>query len=155
MSYIQPGTYLDFPDLVLRLLENKERVSASPSEDFWLDIGRPEDYDIPSRNSKSGVENSMPIECKVALSDLDWGQEETSAVTCLGNDERTIGIGEHGSFLIFSPTYFPRFLPIKNRNIQKCEVCLPQQSNTLSAEDWPATLGNWAGRKAPRWAIFC
>ena len=44
LDYIAPGKYLDFPDLVLRLLENKEKVIAYPSKDLWLDIGRKEDY---------------------------------------------------------------------------------------------------------------
>lgn len=41
---IEPGTYLDFPDLVLRLLERGELVHVHTSGAFWLDIGRPEDY---------------------------------------------------------------------------------------------------------------
>lgn len=44
LTYIEPDCYLDFPDLVKRLLANGERVTAYHSEDFWLDIGRPEDY---------------------------------------------------------------------------------------------------------------
>ena len=44
LQYIEPGAYLDFPDLVLRLLAGKIPVSAYPSDGLWLDIGRPEDY---------------------------------------------------------------------------------------------------------------
>jgi NDP-mannose synthase len=44
LKHIQPFVYLDFPELVLRLLERKERVSAYPSDALWLDIGRPDDY---------------------------------------------------------------------------------------------------------------
>jgi len=44
LQYIEPGKYLDFPDLVLRLLEAKERVCAFSSDCLWLDIGRPDDY---------------------------------------------------------------------------------------------------------------
>jgi NDP-sugar pyrophosphorylase family protein len=44
LEYIEPEKYLDFPDIVLRLIKNKEKVLAYLSEDFWLDIGRPEDY---------------------------------------------------------------------------------------------------------------
>jgi NDP-sugar pyrophosphorylase family protein len=44
LRYIEPGRYLDFPQLVLRLLENGERVCAFPSDCLWLDIGRPDDY---------------------------------------------------------------------------------------------------------------
>jgi NDP-sugar pyrophosphorylase family protein len=44
LKYIEPGKYLDFPDLVLRLLEAGERVCGYTSECCWLDIGRPDDY---------------------------------------------------------------------------------------------------------------
>jgi len=44
LKYIQPGRYLDFPTLVLRLLERGERVCAFPTDCLWLDIGRPDDY---------------------------------------------------------------------------------------------------------------
>lgn len=44
LRYIEPEQYLDFPDLVLRLLEAGERVCAFPGECLWLDIGRPDDY---------------------------------------------------------------------------------------------------------------
>ena len=40
------GSYLDFPDLVKLLLEMGEKVTGLRSEDYWLDIGRREDYEI-------------------------------------------------------------------------------------------------------------
>ncbi len=44
IRYIEPGCYLDFPDLVIKLLKHGERVCAYPSDCLWLDIGRPDDY---------------------------------------------------------------------------------------------------------------
>ncbi len=44
LRYIEPNKYLDFPNLVLRLLENGERVVGYPCDEFWMDIGRQEDY---------------------------------------------------------------------------------------------------------------
>lgn len=44
LSYIRPGEYLDFPDLVLRLIAAGEKVAGFRSDAYWLDIGRPEDY---------------------------------------------------------------------------------------------------------------
>ena len=44
LSYIKPNEKLDFPDLVKKLLENNERVIGYPSGDYWLDIGRHDDY---------------------------------------------------------------------------------------------------------------
>jgi NDP-sugar pyrophosphorylase family protein len=44
LRYIRPREYLDFPDLVLRLLADGQRVSAYLTDCLWLDIGRPDDY---------------------------------------------------------------------------------------------------------------
>jgi NDP-sugar pyrophosphorylase family protein len=44
-DHIPPGQRLDFPDLVLRLIEAGETVRAWRSEDHWLDIGRHDDYE--------------------------------------------------------------------------------------------------------------
>lgn len=48
LQYIEPGSYLDFPDLVLKLIGKGERVIGYHSEDIWLDIGRREDYENAS-----------------------------------------------------------------------------------------------------------
>ena len=45
LEWIPPGKYLDFPDLIQKLLKLGERVNGYPSNDFWLDIGRHEDYE--------------------------------------------------------------------------------------------------------------
>jgi NDP-mannose synthase len=45
LAHIEPGERLDFPDLVLRLIAAGEVVRAWPSEDYWLDIGRHDDYE--------------------------------------------------------------------------------------------------------------
>jgi len=44
LRFIERGKYLDFPDLVLRLIAAGEKVSAMPCNCLWLDIGRPDDY---------------------------------------------------------------------------------------------------------------
>ena len=44
LKFIAPGMYLDFPDLVLKLIAAGEKVCAMPSDCLWLDIGRPDDY---------------------------------------------------------------------------------------------------------------
>jgi NDP-sugar pyrophosphorylase family protein len=44
LQYIKLGSYLDFPDLVLKLLANGQKVCAYPNDSLWLDIGRPDDY---------------------------------------------------------------------------------------------------------------
>jgi NDP-mannose synthase len=35
----------DFPDLVQALLSNKMRIHCHPYDGYWMDIGRPEDYE--------------------------------------------------------------------------------------------------------------
>ena len=44
LEFIERGKYLDFPDLVLRLLAAGEKVCAMPCDCMWLDIGQPDDY---------------------------------------------------------------------------------------------------------------
>ncbi len=44
LTRIPRGRRLDFPDLINSLLESGEKVAAYVSDDYWLDIGRPDDY---------------------------------------------------------------------------------------------------------------
>ncbi len=45
LGWIPPGRYFDFPELIQKLVREKKRVACYPSDDFWLDIGRHEDYE--------------------------------------------------------------------------------------------------------------
>jgi NDP-sugar pyrophosphorylase family protein len=45
LEYIEYKTYLDFPDLVLRLIEAGEVVVGYPFTGYWQDLGRPDDYE--------------------------------------------------------------------------------------------------------------
>jgi NDP-mannose synthase len=45
LERIPPKKYFDFPDLIQKLIKKKEKVVCYPSDDFWLDIGRHEDYE--------------------------------------------------------------------------------------------------------------
>jgi NDP-sugar pyrophosphorylase family protein len=45
LEYIAPNEHLDFPDLIRRLLDAGETVSAYRSDCYWLDIGRHDDYE--------------------------------------------------------------------------------------------------------------
>jgi len=45
VEVVPQGAYFDFPDLVHALLDAGHSVAAYPCKDFWLDIGRPEDYE--------------------------------------------------------------------------------------------------------------
>lgn len=44
-EFIPSEGAFDIPDLVLALLEAGERIGAYPYSGFWLDLGRPEDYE--------------------------------------------------------------------------------------------------------------
>jgi NDP-sugar pyrophosphorylase family protein len=45
LQYIPRNEYLDFPNLVLKLIEHKERVIGYPFDGYWQDLGRPDDYE--------------------------------------------------------------------------------------------------------------
>jgi len=45
LAYIPFNQYLDFPDLVLRLIAVGERVRGYPYDGYWQDLGRPDDYE--------------------------------------------------------------------------------------------------------------
>lgn len=45
LRWIPYRKYLDFPELVKKLIKRGERVICYPSNDFWLDIGMHEDYE--------------------------------------------------------------------------------------------------------------
>jgi NDP-sugar pyrophosphorylase family protein len=45
LRWIPSGRYLDFPELIQKLIQQRVKVVCYPSNDFWLDIGRHEDYE--------------------------------------------------------------------------------------------------------------
>ena len=45
LEWIPSRKFLDFPELIQKLIKRNERVVCYPSNDFWLDIGRHEDYE--------------------------------------------------------------------------------------------------------------
>lgn len=45
LDYIPRNQYLDFPDLVLRLIRSDHKVVGYPFEGYWQDLGRPDDYE--------------------------------------------------------------------------------------------------------------
>ena len=45
LEYIPRNGYLDFPDLVKRLIAADEVVTGFPFDGYWQDLGRPDDYE--------------------------------------------------------------------------------------------------------------
>ena len=44
MQYVEPGKYMDMPDLILKVHEEGGKVCCYREKCFWLDIGRMDDY---------------------------------------------------------------------------------------------------------------
>ena len=53
LQYIPKGKHMDFPDLVRVLLDQGEKVAGFHSQDYWLDIGRREDYELAQQEFDS------------------------------------------------------------------------------------------------------
>jgi NDP-sugar pyrophosphorylase family protein len=62
LSYIKKSEKIDFPDLVKKLLENNERVIGYPSNDYWLDIGRQDDYEKAIGEFEQNKKKFLPDE---------------------------------------------------------------------------------------------
>ncbi len=45
LNWIPTKKYLDFPDLIQTLINEKQNVACYPSQDSWLDVGSHEDYE--------------------------------------------------------------------------------------------------------------
>ena len=45
LGYIPHNQYLDFPELILKLIAERDRVNGYPFDGFWQDLGRADDYE--------------------------------------------------------------------------------------------------------------
>jgi NDP-mannose synthase len=45
LDYIPSDQYFDFPNLILRLIENNKKVVGYPFDGYWQDLGRSDDYE--------------------------------------------------------------------------------------------------------------
>ena len=50
MKYIDRNQYLDFPDLIKKLIAAGEKVVGYEFDGYWEDLGRPDDYERASRD---------------------------------------------------------------------------------------------------------
>ncbi|HNT53765.1 MAG TPA: sugar phosphate nucleotidyltransferase [Anaerolineaceae bacterium] len=60
--YLQPGKYLDLPDLMMRLKSDGHPVYAYSEPCYWLDIGRVDDYQTANEIFESRQTEFMPGE---------------------------------------------------------------------------------------------
>jgi NDP-sugar pyrophosphorylase family protein len=63
LSYIDRGQYLDFPDLVQKLIIAGERIAAYQFEGYWEDLGRPDDYERASLDFEKMRAQFLPETC--------------------------------------------------------------------------------------------
>jgi len=45
LDYIPAGKYLDFPELILKLIDHGETVNGYAFDGYWMDLGRQDDYE--------------------------------------------------------------------------------------------------------------
>lgn len=58
LASLVPGVYLDLPDLIRQLMSEQHKVITYPfSSGYWLDIGRPEDYE----KALNEIDTIMPV----------------------------------------------------------------------------------------------
>jgi NDP-sugar pyrophosphorylase family protein len=55
IRHIPEGQRFDMTDLIDRLLAAGETVASFPLREYWLDIGRPEDYERAQRDYRAGT----------------------------------------------------------------------------------------------------
>ena len=55
MTYLQENARCDLPDLVMTLLAAGKDVRGFRFDGYWLDIGRPEDYETAVAEYEKGT----------------------------------------------------------------------------------------------------
>ena len=62
MDYIPKDEYLDFPDLIKKLIAAGERVVGYPYDGYWQDLGNPGDYSQATRDFENMRSQFIPEE---------------------------------------------------------------------------------------------
>ncbi len=62
LSYIPRNEYLDFPDLIKKLIAAGEKVVGYQYEGYWQDLGRPDDYDAAAQDFEKMRAEFLPSE---------------------------------------------------------------------------------------------
>jgi len=55
LEYVPRGARFGFDDLMLTLLKKNEPINTCPYEGFWLDIGRPDDYERANTTDSDSI----------------------------------------------------------------------------------------------------
>ncbi len=62
LEFIPHNVYLDFPELVLKLIAAGEKVVGYPFDGYWMDLGRPDDYAQAAEDFANMREQFLPEE---------------------------------------------------------------------------------------------
>lgn len=62
IEFIPRNQYLDFPDLVLKMIAAGERVCGYSFDGYWMDLGRPDDYAQASEDFTLMRDQFLPTE---------------------------------------------------------------------------------------------
>lgn len=62
MKYIPFNMYLDFPELVLKMIEAGEKIVGYAFDGYWMDLGRTDDYAQAAKDFASMREKFLPEE---------------------------------------------------------------------------------------------
>ena len=75
LEYIEPGKYLDVPTLVLRLIENREKVMAFKSNNpcYWIDMGKHGDYERAIEVFAERKDEFLPKREEIGIRDFKSG----------------------------------------------------------------------------------
>jgi len=63
LPYIKRDEYLDFPDLIKRLIAAGEKVVGYEFDGYWEDLGRPDDYARASKDFETMRAQFLPTPC--------------------------------------------------------------------------------------------
>jgi NDP-mannose synthase len=62
LDYIPVGEYLDFPNLVTKLISAGEKVVGYKFDGYWQDLGRPDDYESAAQDFEKMRSQFLPEE---------------------------------------------------------------------------------------------
>lgn len=62
LCFIPKNKYLDFPDLVLKMIRAGKKVLHLPYDGYWKDLGRPSDYEEASLDFSNMRSQFLPEE---------------------------------------------------------------------------------------------
>ncbi len=60
IQFIQPGKYLDFPDLIQILIDAGKKVVGYPFDGYWQDLGRQDDYEQATKDFDTMRDQFIP-----------------------------------------------------------------------------------------------